>query len=81
MDCHSEPTRAQLVKVYNAATALLKEREDSGLSVVATKWDIVNRLIGMNHLMVDNCMKVLAEKGVFTLRKNVNHIPLILPKQ
>lgn len=80
MDCRSEPTREQLAKVYHTATAILKEKEDSGKAAVATKWEIVERILGMSHLAVDDCMKVLADKGVFTLRKTVNHIPIIMSK-
>lgn len=74
------PTREQLATVYNATNALLKEKEQDGKAQMVTKWEIVERILGMEHLLVDECMKVLADKNVFTLRKTVNHIPILLPK-
>ena len=74
------PTREQLATVYNATNALLKEKEQDGKAQMVTKWEIVERILGMEHLLVDECMKVLAAKNVFTLRKTVNHIPILLPK-
>lgn len=74
------PTREQLATVYNATNALLKEKEQDGKAQMVTKWEIVERILGMEHLLVDECMKVLADKNVFTLRKTVNHIPILLPR-
>ena len=74
------PTREQLATVYNTTNALLKEKEQDGKAQMVTKWEIVERILDMEHLLVDECMKVLADKNVFTLRKTVNHIPILLPK-
>ena len=76
-----EPTREQLAIVYKAAEAVLQRKRDSHICEVATKWEIVEHVFGMNHLMVDECMRVLADKGVYTLRKTINHIPIFLPNE
>ena len=75
----NEPTREQLARVYHATNEVLQEKRDNGKAVMATKWEITEHLLGMGHLTIDECMKALAEKGVFELRKTVNHIPMLIP--